>query len=141
MEIIHDTIKSEPINSNIKLYPYYVKADAPDRKARMYHVYHEWDRVIEEYIPKDYDLYVSFNYLKPSFLLPPGKKNIAWIHGDVYDLAAENKKEELELQRKGFKVERIGINYKAPEYECYIFKNTRAFQESLNEILDFLKKP
>ena len=108
MEIIHDTIKSEPINSNIKLYPYYVKADAPDRKARMYYVYHEWDRVIEEYIPKDYDLYVSFNYLKPSFLLPSGKKNIAWIHGDVYDLAAENKKEELELQRKAFyKADRI----------------------------------
>ena len=52
-----------------------------------------------------------------------------------------SRKVAKELQRKGFKVERIGINYRAPEYECYIFKNTRAFQESLNEILDFLKKP
>lgn len=102
MEIIHDRIKKEPINSNIKLYPYYVEADAPDRKARMYYVYHEWDKVIAEYIPDDYDLYVSFNYLKPSFLLPPGKKSIAWIHGDVYDLAEENKKEERELQREAF---------------------------------------
>ena len=83
MEIIHDSIKEEPVNSNIKIYPHYVKADAPDRKSRMYYVYHEWDRVIQEYIPQDYDLYVSFNYLKPTFLLPKGKKNIAWIHGDV----------------------------------------------------------
>ena len=45
-----------------------------------------------------------------------------------------------ELQRKGFKVERIGVNYKAPAYDCYIFKNTRAFKEALNEIVDFLKK-
>ena len=45
-----------------------------------------------------------------------------------------------ELRKRGFKVERIGINYKSPEYECYIFKNTRAFKEALNEILDFLKK-
>ena len=51
-----------------------------------------------------------------------------------------SRKVAKELQRKGFKVERIGINYKAPEYEFYMFKNTRTFQESLNEILDFLKK-
>ncbi len=108
MEIIHSTIKKEPINDNIRLYPYYTLADAPDRKARMYYVYHEWDRVIEEYIPQDYDLYVSFNYLKPSFLLPRGKKCIAWIHGDVYDLAAEGKKEERQLQKEAFdKADRI----------------------------------
>ena len=45
-----------------------------------------------------------------------------------------------ELQKRGFEVEKVGINYKVPEYECYIFKNTKAFKESLNEILDFLKK-
>lgn len=103
MEIIHDTIKEEPTKPHIKIYPYYVKADDPDRKKKMYYVYHEWDRVIEEYIPKDYDIYVSFNYLKPSFLLPPGKKNIAWIHGDIYDLLAEDKQEEKELQRVSLK--------------------------------------
>ena len=52
-----------------------------------------------------------------------------------------SRKVARELQKKGFKLEKTGINYKDPEYECYIFKNTRAFQESLNEILDFLKKP
>lgn len=102
MEIIHDTVKTEPVNGNIRMYPYYVEANDPERKNRMYYVYHEWNKVIDEYIPEDYDLYVSFNYLKPSFLLPTGKKNIAWIHGDVYDLAAENKREERELQREAF---------------------------------------
>lgn len=108
MEIIHDTIKEEPIRSGIRRYPYYVKADDPERKAKMYYVYHEWDKVIAEYIPQDYDLYVSFNYQKPSFLLPPGKKCIAWIHGDVYDLARQDKQEEKELQAKAFeKADRI----------------------------------
>lgn len=102
MEIIHADIKKEPVNSNIKIYPYYVKADDPQRKAKMYYVYHEWDKVIKEYIPQDYDLYVSFNYLKPSFLLSKGKKNIAWIHGDVYNLTQPDMAEERDLQREAF---------------------------------------
>lgn len=108
MEIIHHTVKVEPINSNIKLYPYYVKADDPERKHKMYYVYHEWDKVIAEYIPQDYDLYVSFNYLRPSFLLPKGKKNIAWIHSDVYDLSNIDMTEERALQNDAFyKADRI----------------------------------
>lgn len=102
MEIVHDDIKVEPINENIKLYPYYVRADDLEYNSKMYYVYHAWDRVIEKYIPNDYDLYVSFNYLKPSFLLPEGKKCIAWIHSDVYNLAREDKKEERLLQSKAF---------------------------------------
>lgn len=102
MEIVHDTVKVEPINANIKIYPYYVKTDDPERKSKMYYVYHEWDKVIQQYIPQDYDLYVSFNYQRPSFLLPLGKKNIAWIHSDVYDLAQENKVEERMLQNEAF---------------------------------------
>lgn len=51
-----------------------------------------------------------------------------------------SRKVAKELQKKGFKLEKTGVNYKAPKYECYIFKNTRAFQETLNEILDSLKK-
>lgn len=108
MEIIHAGIKTEPVNSNIEIFPYYVKADDPERKSKMYYVYHEWDKVIQNYIPQDYDLYVSFNYLKPSFLLPKGKKNIAWIHGDVYNLALPDMKEERELQNEAFrKADRI----------------------------------
>lgn len=108
MEIIHHMIKEEPVNSNIKIYPYYVKADDADRKSRMYYVYHEWDKVIQEYIPQDYDLYVSFNYLKPTFLLPKGKKNIAWMHGDVYNLAQPDMAEEKSLQNEALrKVQKI----------------------------------
>lgn len=103
MEIVHDYIKEEPINENIKVYPYYMVFDDPQRKIRMYSVYHEWDKVIEEYIPLDYDLYVSFNFLRPSFLLPPGKKNIAWIHSDVYVLGQENMTEERALQNEAFR--------------------------------------
>lgn len=102
MEIEHADIKKEPVNDNIKIYPYYVRADDPERNLKMRDVYHEWDKVIAGYIPQDCDLYVSFNYLKPSFLLPPGKKNIAWIHSDVFNLAQKNKAEEYELQKKAF---------------------------------------
>ena len=102
MEIVHDYKKEEPINENIKTYPYYMVFDDPQRKTRMYSVYHEWDKVIDEYVPKDYDLYVSFNFLRPSFLLPPGKKNIAWIHSDVYVLGQENMTEERALQNEAF---------------------------------------
>ncbi len=114
MEIIHADVKKEPIHDSIKVYPYYTNADAPDRKQRMYYVYHEWDKVINEYVPDDYDLYISFNYLKPSFLLPRNKKSVSWIHGDIYDLVnkypnqAKDMSEERELQREAFKhVDRI----------------------------------
>lgn len=108
MEIIHGDVKIEPVNKNIKIYPYYVKANDPERKSKMYYVYHEWDKVIADYVPLDYDLYVSFNYLRPSFLLPPGKKSIAWIHSDVYDLAQTDKTEERALQNEAFyKADRI----------------------------------
>lgn len=102
MEIIHSDKKVEPTKPHIKLYPYYTEADAPDRKPRMYYVYHEWDKVIAEYIPQDYDVYISYNYLKPTFLLPPNKKNISWIHGDVYDLTWPTMQEERELQNMSF---------------------------------------
>lgn len=108
MEIVHDVIKVEPTNANIKIYPYYVEESDPERNTKMYYVYHEWDKVIADYIPQDYDMYVSFNRLKPSFLLPPGKKNIAWIHGDLYKLAQEDMTEERELQNEAFyKAKRI----------------------------------
>lgn len=102
-EIIHfEGIKKEPTRNDVKIYPYFTLADAPDRKQRMYYVYHEWNKVINEYIPQDYDLYVSFNYLKPTFLLPEHKKCIAWIHGDIYNLLNNDKQEERELQRLSF---------------------------------------
>lgn len=114
MEIIHADIKKEQINNGIKVFPYYTDADAPDRKERMYYVYHEWNKVIDEYVPNDYDIYISFNSMKPSFLLPQNKKSIAWVHGDIYDLInkypnqTKDMSEERELQREAFRyVDRI----------------------------------
>lgn len=102
MEITHSDKKIEPVNENIKIFPYYVEDWDPERKDKMYYVYHEWDRVIAEYIPQDYDLYVSFNCLKPSFLLPKMKKCIAWIHSDIYNLGSEKLQEERQLQDEAF---------------------------------------
>ena len=136
MEIIHDTIKKEPIHENVKMYPYYTLADAADRKARMYYVYHEWDKVIQEYIPQDYDIYVSFNYLKPSFLLPKGKKCIAWIHGDVYDLATEKKLLET-VQKELKKDVEIYLNINTPKS----IANASESQNQLNIVNELLPKP
>ena len=98
IEIVGDTKKVEPVNSNIKVLPYLVKTDDPNRKEIMYSFWHEWDMVIKKYIPQGFDLYVSFNINRPTFLLPPNGNNLAWIHG-----AMQKNKEELELQREAFK--------------------------------------
>lgn len=123
MEIVHYGVKREPIKENIKMYPYYVRFEDPDRRAKMYYVFHEWGKIIGEYIPQNYDLYVSFNYLRSSFLLPPGKKTIAWIHGGMQTLAQKDKLEERILQDKAFhKADRIvAISDLTAEYLLRLF--------------------
>ena len=108
MEIVHYGVKEEPVDEGIKIYPYYVREDDQDRKIKIRDVYRAWDKVISEHVPQDYDIYISFNYLLPSFLLPLDKKTVAWIHGDVYDLVNRypNQKvmtDEIDLQREAFK--------------------------------------
>lgn len=104
IEIFGSDKKKEPVNKNIKILPYMIKVDHPKRKEIMYSFYHEWDKVISKYIPLEYDLYVAFNYQRPSFLLPPGKKNIAWIHSSVEQLlGCKERFEERELQREAFR--------------------------------------
>lgn len=113
MEIVHYGVKEEPVDEGVKIYPYYVRENDPDRKAKIRDVYRARDKVIREHVPQDYDIYISFNYLLPSFLLPPDKKTVAWIHGDVYDLVNRypNQKvmtDEIDLQREAFrKADRI----------------------------------
>ena len=103
-EITHWDIKPEKFDERIQVFPPYTYLNSPDRAEKMYYVYHEWNKVINENIPTDYDIYIAFNYLKPSFLLPPNKKNIVWMHGDVYDLinkypGQKDMSEERELLR------------------------------------------
>lgn len=87
MEVYHSEVKKEPVNPNIILYaPITFEGDREHRK-KLYYMHREPEKIIRKYIPPDYDLYVSFNYQLPSFLLPEGTRNIAWVHGAVYDLA------------------------------------------------------
>lgn len=162
MEIVHYGVKEEPVDEGIKIHPYYIREDDPDRKMKIRDVYRAWDKVIREHVPMDYDIYISFNYLLPSFMLPPGKKNVAWIHGDVYDLVNRypNQKimtDEIDLQREAFKkVDRIiaisditeqSLRELFPEYESKIrvvfngidYERVRSL--SMERTTTILKKP
>ena len=102
LEFYHSSTKKEPVNSHIKIYnPVTFEGDREYQK-KMYYTYHEPDKMISNYVPSGYDLYISFNYQIPSFLLPKGGRNIAWIHGAVYDLAEGGMKEYRYLQDKAF---------------------------------------
>ncbi len=100
IEYQHAEIKSEPVNDNIHILPYIQAVETPEKYSKTYQLYNTPEVLIDTYIKKDYDLYVAFNYQKPTFLLPKGTKNIAWIHSDVYDLAdikvlRERKRQEI----------------------------------------------
>lgn len=102
MEVYHSTVKKEPLNANIRVYePVTFEGDREYRK-KMYYMHRDPDRVIRRYIPSGYDLYVSFNYQVPTFLLPRGTRNIAWIHGAVYDLVEEGMENYRCLQNSAF---------------------------------------
>lgn len=102
IEFYHSSVKKEEVNSNIKVYePITFEGDGEYHK-KVYYVHRDPDRMIRRYIPLDYDLYISFNYQIPSFLLPKGSLNIAWIHGTVYDLAEPGMGEYRHLQDKAF---------------------------------------
>lgn len=102
IEYQHAEIKTEPVNDNIHVLPYIEAVDTPEKYSKAYQLYNTPEVLIDTYIKKDYDLYVSFNYQKPTFLLPKGTKNIAWIHGDVYDLADEKVVRERKRQDIAF---------------------------------------
>lgn len=102
IEFYHSTIKKEPVNSYIKVYEPVTFEGDTDYQKKMYYVHHEPERMIRKYIPTGYDLYVSFNYQIPSFLLPEGTRNIAWIHGAVFDLAESEMEDYRHLQSKAF---------------------------------------
>lgn len=102
IELYHVDIKKEAANPNIKVLPPISWEEDPELKHKRYLLYHEPEKLIEQYIRKDYDLYISFNYLTPTFLLPNNTRNIAWIHSDVYDLASDEKIRYRLLQEKAF---------------------------------------
>jgi len=108
IEYEHAEYKVEPVNDYIHVLPPIEKVETPDHQKKGYQVYHTPEVLINKYIKGDYDLYVSFNYQIPTFLLPEGTKNIAWIHTHVYDLADEKMARERRLQDLAFdKVQKI----------------------------------
>ena len=108
IEYEHAEIKTEPVNSYVHILPYIKAVDTPEKYSKTYQLYNTPEVLIDTYIKGDYDLYISFNYQIPTFLLPKGTKNISWIHGDVYDLMEENSLRERKRQDKAFeKVSKI----------------------------------
>lgn len=103
IEFYHSEIKKEPVNSNIKIFnPITFEGDREYQK-KLYYAYHEPEMIIRKYIPRGYDLYISFNYQVPSFLLPEGERNIAWIHGVIHDLAEKGMEGYRYLQDQALK--------------------------------------
>ncbi|MDE7177477.1 MAG: glycosyltransferase [Lachnospiraceae bacterium] len=108
IEIYRANIKKEPVNSNIKVYDSITWKGDPEYRKKIYYIYNAPDEMIRRYIPSDYDLYVSFNYQLPSFLLPNGTRNIAWIHGAIFDLSENGMEQYRFLQSRAFeKVKKI----------------------------------
>lgn len=102
IEYMHANIRTEKVNDNIHVLPPIEKVDTPEKTSKGYQVYHTPEVLIDKYIKGDYDIYISFNYQIPTFLLPKGTKNIAWIHGDVYDLGVPEAQREWRLQDEAF---------------------------------------
>ncbi|NBH84993.1 glycosyltransferase [bacterium C-53] len=101
IEYQHADIKVEKVNANIHVLPPIERVDTPDGTSKGYQLRYT-ELLIEKYIRGDYDLYVSFNYQIPTFLLPKDTNNISWIHGDVYDLCAPERQTDRDLQDKAF---------------------------------------
>lgn len=90
IEFVHYSVKEEETNRNIKVLPYIVNGeDTEERRHQKYLLFHDTDNFVKDHVPEGYDLYIGFNYLAPAYLLPRGKNNILWIHGDVYNCLQE----------------------------------------------------
>lgn len=110
IELLHRDVKTEKTKPEIKILPYIMRADDPERKEKMYYVFHEPWKVFDEFIGDHYDLYVAFTYMRPIILLPEGKRCISWMHGDIYnlledrDMIPENRRLENEALYKAIKI-------------------------------------
>ena len=110
IEVLHRDIKTEKTRPGITILPYIMHADDPERKEKMYYVFHEPWKVFNEFIGDHYDLYVAFNYMRPILLLPEGRRCISWMHGDIYNLLenADKIPENRRLENEAlYKVKKI----------------------------------
>lgn len=102
IELYHYDVKVEPVNDNIHVLPPMEPVETPEHRSKKYQIYNTPELLINKYIKGDYDLYIAFNYQKPTFLLPKGTNNMAWIHTDVYDLDDPNELREKVRQEVAF---------------------------------------
>lgn len=104
LEYWHANVGDEKLDSNVTLLPPVVnslKEGKIRRVLKMFLLYHIPSILRKKYIKKEYDVYISFNYMIPTFLLPKNKFTISWIHGDIYDL--KNNRYNRNKQMKSLK--------------------------------------
>lgn len=102
IEIFHSNVKKEILNSNIRVHDAITYEGDAEYRKKIYYIYNKPYEMVKRYIPSNYDLYISFNYQLPSFLLPDRTRNIAWIHGAVFDLAKNGMEKYCQLQERAF---------------------------------------
>ncbi len=157
IEIYNANIKKEPVDSHIRVYDSITWAGDKEYRKKVYYIYNAPNEMIMRYIPSDYDLYVSFNYQLPSFLLPSGTRNIAWVHGAIFDLAEQGMERYRLLQSKAFEkvkkiisisdittrsIQELFPNHADKIVEVYNSVNVRAIREKANEPAEIrLKHP
>lgn len=157
IEIYNANIKKEPVNPNIRVYDSITWVGDKEYRKKVYYIYNAPNEMIRRYIPPDYDLYVSFNYQLPSFLLPSGTRNIAWIHGAVFDLAGNGVERYRLLQSKAFEkvikiisisdvttrsIQELFPNHADKIVEVYNSVNVQEIRDKANESAEIrLRKP
>lgn len=102
-EIVKYNVKREPINSNIKLLPSLYCYNDPNYKIKVLdYLLEQKPEIIRSLRSLDaYDIIISWNYQKPSFMLPAfeDKKTIAWFHESIDGLRITNPEPGLQYYR------------------------------------------
>lgn len=88
-EIVNYNVKKEPLNPNINFFgSLFSPSDSQHLRDTWTYVLEHHPQIIRSLKGLDADVIITWNYQKPSFMLPafPDRKTIAWFHGAIYDL-------------------------------------------------------
>ena len=142
IEYWHSNINSETTNENVNILKPIVdstKASKIEKLTKKILLEHFPLLLRTKYIKKKYDFEISFNSMIPTFLLSKKSKNIAWIHGDMFDL--KNRKYDYKLQKNSFrKVNKIvAISENTYKSIVKIFPEYKNKTVIINNSFDFEK--
>ena len=102
-EIVRYDVKQEPLNKNIQLLPPLYHYNDRDYKVKVLdYILEKKPEIIRSLRNLDgYDIIISWNYQKPSFMLPAfkDKKIIAWFHESIDGLSITNSEPGLQYYR------------------------------------------